>query len=73
MKLDHTKQKDTAIAIMKHMDIYAPYIFGGYWADQEPELYEKMKAILYKAPTSLYGTSRNISKRRNSPAKCVMN
>ena len=59
MKLDPTKQKEKAIAIMKRMDIYAPYIqgfrengmvcffehFGGYWADQEPELYEKMKAI----------------------------
>ena len=59
MKLDPTKQKEKAIAIMKRMDIYAPYIqgfrengmvcffehFGGYWADQEPELYEKIKAI----------------------------
>ena len=54
MKLDHTKQKDTAIAIMKHMDIYAPYIFGGYWADQEPELYEKMKAIEKKYNCLVY-------------------
>lgn len=59
MTLDFTKQKEKAIAIMKRMDIYAPYIqgfrengmvcfferFSGYWADQEPELYEKMKAI----------------------------
>ena len=59
MKLDPTKQKDKANELMKQMDIYAPYIkgfrengmvcfferFGGYWSDQEPELYEKMKAI----------------------------
>ena len=28
MKLDITKQKEKAIAIMKRMDIYAPYITG---------------------------------------------
>ena len=52
-------KKEKAIELLKQMDIYAPYIrgfrekgmvcfferFGGYWADQEPELYEKMKAI----------------------------
>ena len=52
-------KKEKAIELLKQMDIYAPYIkgfrekdmvcfferFGGYWADQEPELYEKMKAL----------------------------
>ena len=61
MKLDHTKQKDTAIAIMKHMDIYAPYIFGGYWADQEPELYEKMKAIEKKYNCLVYAITHEFT------------
>ena len=47
-------KKEKAIELLKQMDIYAPYIkgfrekgmvcfferFGGYWADQEPELYD---------------------------------
>ena len=58
MKTTITK-KEKAIEIMKKMDIYKPYIkgfdereqvcffegFGGFWIDQEPELYAKMKAI----------------------------
>lgn len=57
MKTTITK-KEKAIEIMKKMDIYKPYIksfeereqvcffegFGGFWIDQEPELYAKMKA-----------------------------
>ena len=68
MTLDITKQKDKAIELMKQMDIYKPYIkgfqekgmvcfferFGGYWADQEPELYEKMKAIEKKYNCLVY-------------------
>ncbi len=68
MTLDITKQKDKAIELMKQMDIYKPYIkgfqekgmvcfferFGGYWADQEPELYEKMKAIEKKYKCLVY-------------------
>lgn len=56
MKTTITK-KEKAIEIMKKMDIYKPYIngfeqkdkvcffeqFGGFWIDQEPELYAKMK------------------------------
>ena len=52
-------KKEKAIEIMKKMDIYKPYfkgfkendqvcffeMFGGFWIDQEPELYAKMKAI----------------------------
>ena len=68
MKLDITKQKDKAIELMKHMDIYKPYIqgfrengmvcfferFGGYWADQEPELYAKMREIEQKYRCMVY-------------------
>lgn len=68
MKLDITKQKDKAIELMKHMDIYKPYIqgfrengmvcfferFGDYWADQEPELYAKMREIEQKYRCMVY-------------------
>ena len=53
------------IEIMEKMDIYKPYIkgfresdkvcfferFGGYWVDQEPEIYNKMKQIEIPNPT----------------------
>lgn len=68
MKLDIKKQKEKAIQLMKQLDIYKPYIqgfeensmvcfferFGGYRADQEPELYEKMKAIEKKYRCMVY-------------------
>ena len=68
MKLDITKQKEKAISIMKRMNIYTPYIqgfqesgmvcfferFGGYWADQEPELYAKMREIEQKYRCMVY-------------------
>ena len=61
-------KKEKAIELLKKMDIYAPYIkgfrekgmvcfferFGGYWADQEPELYEKMKALEKKYNCLVY-------------------
>ena len=75
MKLDITKQKDKAIELMKRMDIYKPYIqgfrengmvcfferFGGYWADQEPELYEKMKAIEKKYNCLVYAITHEFT------------
>lgn len=61
MKTIITK-KEKAIELLKRMDIYKPYIqgfrdsdkvcffenFGGYWIDQEPKLYEKMKSLEQK-------------------------
>lgn len=52
-------KKEKAVELLKEMDIYAPYIegfekqdkvcfyeqFGGFWAEQEPEVYKKMKEI----------------------------
>ena len=57
--MKHEERKIKAIEIMEKMDIYKPYIkgfresdkvcfferFGGYWVDQEPEIYNKMKEI----------------------------
>ena len=59
MENKNITKKEKAIEIMKKMDIYNPYIkgfkendrvcfferFGGYWVDQENELYAKMKEI----------------------------
>ena len=53
------QRKVKAIEFMKKLDIYKPYIkgfqendqvcffemFGGFWVDQEPEVYAKMKEI----------------------------
>ena len=58
MKTNITK-KEKAIELLQKLDIYKPYIqgfkesdrvcffenYGGFWADQEPELYAKMKEI----------------------------
>ena len=54
-----TKQTEKAMELMNKMDIYKPYIkgfrendqvcffeqFGGFWVDQEPEIYNKMQEI----------------------------
>ena len=61
MKTRTTREdkKTRAIEVMKKMDIYEPYIegfekrdqvcffemFGGYWVDQEPDVYKKMKWV----------------------------
>jgi len=56
--MNKQQQKVKAIELMKQLNIYAPYIKafeesdkvcffdgfgGGYWAEQEPELYQKFK------------------------------
>ena len=57
--MKHEERKVKAIELLKKMDIYSPYIkgfiendqvcffenFGGYWVDQEPEVYNKMKDL----------------------------
>ena len=68
-------KKEKAIELLKEMDIYAPYIkgfrendkvcfferFGGYWADQEPELYEKMKALEKKYNCLVYAITHEFT------------
>ena len=58
--MDKTHQKELAIKCLEKLDIYKPYItkfksaktlpcfyenFAGFWADQEPELYAKVKEL----------------------------
>ena len=56
-------KKEKAIELLKEMDIYAPYIkgfresdkvcffegFGGFWIDQEPEVYARMPRLCRNA------------------------
>ena len=69
MKLQERKTK--AIQIMKTMDIYKPYIEGyrkenkvcyferyaGYWADQEPELQEKIEQVEQQYNCTVYAVT----------------
>ena len=57
--MKHEERKIKAIELLKQLGIYKPYIedfkekdqvcfferFGGYWVDQEPEVYNKMKEV----------------------------
>lgn len=57
--MKHEERKVKAIELLKQLGIYKPYIegfkekdqvcfferFGGYWVDQEPEVYAKMKDV----------------------------
>ena len=64
MENNEQAKKEKAIEFLKKMDIYKPYIkgfeekdsvcffenYGGYWIDQEPELYARMKEIEIPMP-----------------------
>ena len=68
---NNTAKKEKAIELLKQLDIYKPYIegfrksdkvcffegFGGFWIDQEPKLYEKMKAIEKKYGCLVYAVT----------------
>lgn len=68
-------KKEKAIELLKRMDIYAPYIkgfrdsdkvcffehFGGYWVEQEPELYEKMKSLEQKYNCLVYAVTHEFT------------
>ena len=68
-------KKEKAIELLKQMDIYAPYIkgfresdkvcfferFGGYWAEQEPELYGKMKSLEKKYKCLVYAITHEFT------------
>ncbi len=72
-KLEERKIK--AIELMKKLDIYKPYIkgfkenndvcffesFGGFWAWQEPEIYEKMKQIEEKYNATCYAITHKFT------------
>ena len=69
------EQKSKAIEFMKKLDIYKPYIrgfeqsdrvcfferFGGYWIDQEPTIYEKMKAFEKEYGCTVYAVTHELT------------
>ena len=71
MKDKNIAKKEKAIELLKKLDIYKPYIqgfrernqvcffenYGGFWADQEPELYAKMKEIESKYNCLVYAVT----------------
>ena len=75
MKNTTISKKDVALDLLKRMDIYAPYIkgfresdkvcfferFGGYWAEQEPELLAKMQGIEKKYNCLVYAITHEFT------------
>ena len=73
--MKHEDRKIKAIEIMEKMDIYKPYIkgfresdkvcfferFGGYWVDQEPEIYNKMKQIEKEYNCTVYAITHEFT------------
>ncbi len=72
-----TKQakKNKAIELMKTLDIYEPYMqgfeqsdkvcfyemFGGYWVEQEKEIYDKMKQLENKYKCVVYAITHEFT------------
>ena len=68
-------KKEKAIELMKEMNIYKPYIdgfrdedkvcffegFGGFWIDQEPEVYKKMQEIEQEYDCKVYAVTHEIT------------
>ena len=74
--MEKTLQKEIAIQCMEKLDIYKPYIrkfksaatlpcfyenFAGFWADQEPELYAKVKEIEEEHGCLVYAITHEIT------------
>ena len=70
------EQKELAIKCMEKLDIYKPYInkfkskdgvpcffenFGGFYVDQEPEVYEKMKDVEEDHDCLVYALTHEIT------------
>lgn len=68
-------KKKKAIELMKKMDIYKPYIrgfeesnkicffeqYGGYWAEQEPALHEKIKEFEKEYDCIVYAVTHELT------------
>ena len=67
-------RKEQAVKYLNQLGIYAPYVKGfeerdqvcfyeryaGYWADQEPEVYNKMKAIEKEFNCTVYAITHEM-------------
>lgn len=68
-------KKEKAIQFLKELNIYAPYVkgfeardrvcffegFGGFWIDQEPELYAKMQEIEKEHNCKVYAVTHEFT------------
>lgn len=69
-------QKEMAIQCLEMLDIYKPYIrkfkskagtpcffenFGGFWVDQEPELFSKIKEVEKDYGVLVYGVTHEFT------------
>ena len=74
--MDKVLQKDIAIKCLEKLDIYKPYItkfkskatlpcfyenFAGFWADQEPELYTKVKEVEEESGRLVYAITHELT------------
>ena len=73
--MDKAQQKELAIQCLEKLDIYKPYIkkfkstgmpcfyenFAGFWVDQEPEVYNKMKEIEAEYGCLVYALTHEIT------------
>ena len=72
----NNKQKEIAIQCLEKLDIYEPYIskfksqkslpcffenFGGFWVDQEPELFSKIKEIEKEFGCLIYAVTHELT------------
>lgn len=76
MEITINEQKQKAVELMKQIDIFKPYIkgfaddnqvcyyenFGGFWANQRPELQEKLQAIEKKYNCVVYAITHEFAK-----------
>lgn len=73
--MDKVLQKEIAVRCLEMLDIYKPYIrkfkskagtpcffenFAGFWADQEPELWQKIKEVEEEYGCLIYAITHNI-------------
>lgn len=73
--MDFNTQKDIAIQCLNKFSIYKPYVtkfkntgmpcffehFAGFWADQEPELYKKIKEVEEEFGCLVYTVTHEIT------------
>ena len=74
--MDKNQQKELAIQCLEKLDIYKPYIrkfksnagtpcffenFAGFWVDQEPEIYDKMKEVELESDVLVYALTHELT------------
>ena len=73
--MDFNTQKDIAIQCLNKLSIYKPYVtkfkntgmpcffeqYAGFWADQEPELYKKIKEVEEEFGCLVYAVTHEIT------------